>query len=74
MLPHEDVMPGPVTGRRLLMEATQANLEPIFLLYDGSGTSDSGDPAGDSGAEAGARQRRGHAPGRGRRHGQETAA
>jgi uncharacterized protein (DUF1015 family) len=24
-----------VTGRRELMEATQANLEPIFLLYDG---------------------------------------
>jgi uncharacterized protein (DUF1015 family) len=35
ILPHEDVMPGPVTGRRQLMEATQANLEPIFLLYDG---------------------------------------
>lgn len=36
VLPHEDVVPGPVTGRRQLMEATQANLEPIFLLYDGS--------------------------------------
>jgi uncharacterized protein (DUF1015 family) len=36
VLPHEDVMPGPVAGRRQLMEATQANLEPIFLLYDGS--------------------------------------
>jgi uncharacterized protein (DUF1015 family) len=36
VLPHEDVMPGPVTGRRQLMEATQANLEPIFLLYDGA--------------------------------------
>ncbi|HEY9240833.1 MAG TPA: DUF1015 domain-containing protein [Streptosporangiaceae bacterium] len=35
VLPHEDVMPGPVAGRRQLMEATQANLEPIFLLYDG---------------------------------------
>ena len=34
VLPHEDVMPGPVAGRRELMEATQANLEPIFLLYD----------------------------------------
>jgi uncharacterized protein (DUF1015 family) len=32
---HEDVMPGPVRGRRQLMEATQANLEPIFLLYEG---------------------------------------
>ena len=36
VLPHEAVMPGPVTGRRELMEAAQANLEPIFLLYDGS--------------------------------------
>ncbi len=35
VLPHEDVMPGPVLGRRQLMEATEANLEPIFLLYDG---------------------------------------
>jgi uncharacterized protein (DUF1015 family) len=33
--PHEGVAPGPVTGRRQLMEATQANLEPIFLLYQG---------------------------------------
>src|SRR6266699_6450711 len=39
VLPHEDVSPGPVAGRLALMEATQANLEPIFLLYDGhSGT------------------------------------
>jgi len=37
VLPHEDVIPGPVAGRRQLMEATGANLEPIFLLYDGSG-------------------------------------
>jgi uncharacterized protein (DUF1015 family) len=35
VLPHEDVMPGLVRGRRQLMEATEANLEPIFLLYDG---------------------------------------
>ncbi len=35
VLPHEDVMPGPVAGRRRLMEATGANLEPIFLLYEG---------------------------------------
>ena len=34
--PHENVAPGPVAGRLQLMEATQANLEPIFLLYDGS--------------------------------------
>ncbi len=37
VLPHEDVCPGPVAGRLALMEATQANLEPIFLLYDGHG-------------------------------------
>ena len=36
VLPHEDVSPGPVIGRLNLMEATQANLEPIFLLYDGA--------------------------------------
>jgi uncharacterized protein (DUF1015 family) len=36
VLPHENVLPGPVTGRRQLMEATGANLEPIFLLYDGA--------------------------------------
>jgi uncharacterized protein (DUF1015 family) len=35
VLPHEHVMPGPVRGRRQLMEATGANLEPIFLLYQG---------------------------------------
>jgi uncharacterized protein (DUF1015 family) len=35
ILPHESVMPGPVAGRRALMAATQANLEPIFLIYDG---------------------------------------
>ena len=33
--PHEGVAPGPVAGRRQLMEATRANLEPIFLLYQG---------------------------------------
>ena len=37
VLPHEDVMPGPVEGRRELMETAQANLEPIFLLYDSGG-------------------------------------
>ena len=37
MLPHEAVTPVVVTDRRRLMEATQANLEPIFLLYEGGG-------------------------------------
>ena len=35
VLPHEDVMPGPVAGLAL-MEAVRANLEPIFLMYDGA--------------------------------------
>ncbi|MBB2915169.1 uncharacterized protein (DUF1015 family) [Streptosporangium becharense] len=36
ILPHEDVMPGPVADRLALMRTTEANLEPIFLLYDGA--------------------------------------
>ncbi|MBG0832828.1 DUF1015 domain-containing protein [Planomonospora sp. ID67723] len=35
ILPHEDVMPGPVADRLALMRSTEANLEPIFLLYEG---------------------------------------
>jgi hypothetical protein len=42
VLPHEDVVPSVVTGRRELMEALRANLEPIFLLYDGDGGAASG--------------------------------
>jgi uncharacterized protein (DUF1015 family) len=41
VLPHEDVMPGPVAGRLQLMEAVRANLEPIFLLYNGATSGDS---------------------------------
>jgi uncharacterized protein (DUF1015 family) len=52
VLPHEDVIPGPVIGRRQLMEATGANLEPIFLLYDGAGEGGCEAP-GESGCEAG---------------------
>jgi len=37
ILPHEDVMPGPVADRLELMRATSANLEPILLAYDGGG-------------------------------------
>ncbi|GAA3507816.1 uncharacterized protein (DUF1015 family) [Streptosporangium album] len=37
ILPHEDVMPGPVADRLALMRTTEANLEPIFLLYEGDG-------------------------------------
>jgi len=35
VLPHEDVMPGPVADRLDLMRATRANLEPILLVYEG---------------------------------------
>ncbi|MFI6927584.1 DUF1015 family protein [Nonomuraea spiralis] len=35
ILPHEDVMPGPIADRLALMSTTEANLEPIFLLYNG---------------------------------------
>ena len=37
ILPHEDTMAGPVADRLALMTATQANLEPIYLVYDGGG-------------------------------------
>jgi uncharacterized protein (DUF1015 family) len=47
ILPHEGVMPGLVAGRRELMAATQANLEPIFLIYDGART----EPAADTATE-----------------------
>ncbi|MBA3524491.1 MAG: DUF1015 domain-containing protein [Geodermatophilaceae bacterium] len=39
ILPHEDVMPGPVADRLALVEATQANFEPIVLVHDGGGPS-----------------------------------
>ncbi|HVQ17768.1 MAG TPA: DUF1015 domain-containing protein [Actinomycetes bacterium] len=34
VLPHEDVMPGPVLDRADLMSAVNANLEPILLVHD----------------------------------------
>ena len=37
VLPHEDVLPGPVHDRLRLMLAARANLEPILLVYDGGG-------------------------------------
>ena len=37
ILPHENVMAGPVSDRLLLTEATQCNTEPIFLIYAGGG-------------------------------------
>ena len=37
VLPHEGVTPVVVADRRRLMEATGANLEPVFLVYQGGG-------------------------------------
>ncbi|HEX6876495.1 MAG TPA: DUF1015 domain-containing protein [Nocardioidaceae bacterium] len=36
ILPHEDVMPGPVEDRSVLMRTTGTNLEPILLVHEGS--------------------------------------
>lgn len=38
VLPHEHTMPGPKLDRLRLLQATQTNISPIFLMYD--------DPAG----------------------------
>ena len=48
--PHEDVMPGPVAGRRELMAAVRGNLEPILLVY--SGGADAGGHGGTAGVGA----------------------
>ena len=37
VLPHENTMAGPVADRLALMEAVAADLEPIFLVYEGGG-------------------------------------
>jgi uncharacterized protein (DUF1015 family) len=37
VLPHEDVIPAIVADRLAMMKASQANLEPILLVYDGAG-------------------------------------
>lgn len=36
ILPHEDVMPGPVDDRMVLMRTTETNLEPILLVHEGT--------------------------------------
>lgn len=36
ILPHENTMPGPLADRLALMTATQADVEAIFLVYDGA--------------------------------------
>lgn len=37
VLPHENTMAGPVADRLALTEATEGNLEPIYLVYSGGG-------------------------------------
>lgn len=37
ILPHENTMAGPVADRLAVMTATGADLEPIYLVYDGGG-------------------------------------
>lgn len=37
ILPHENTMAGPVADRLALMSATETNVEPIYLVYDGGG-------------------------------------
>jgi uncharacterized protein (DUF1015 family) len=38
ILPHEDVMEGPVDDRAVLMRTTETNLEPILLVHEGTDT------------------------------------
>ena len=52
VLPHENTMAGPVSDRLALYTAVDADLEPIFLVYDGGGAAsavvgsvDDADPA-----------------------------
>ena len=80
ILPHENTMAGPVADRLAVMTATDADLEPIYLVYDGGGAASQlvpghGRPgAGGAGHDAGRahppaldRDRPGGAPGGARR-------
>lgn len=67
ILPHEDVMPGPVADRSALMRTTQTNLEPILLVHEGThrlrvliGTASRAAPAADFGSLDGSRHRLWH--------------
>lgn len=64
ILPHERTMAGPVSDRLHLLEATRANLSPVFGVYAGAGRPaavlddlTAGPPAVDSVDEAGVRHR-----------------
>ena len=47
VLPHENTMAGPVADRLALTEATEANLEPIYLVYSGGGAASQAVASGD---------------------------
>src|SRR3712207_9310305 len=47
VLPHENTMAGPVADRLALTEATEANLEPIYLVYSGGGAASGAGAAAD---------------------------
>ena len=51
MLPHENTMAGPVSDRLSLYTAVEADLEPIFLVYDGGGAASRLVASVDDGAE-----------------------
>ena len=55
-------MAGPVADRLALMTATQANLEPIYLVYDGGGAASAGGGRGRPAAADRRRRRRPTAP------------
>lgn len=64
VLPHESTMAGPVADRLALYTAVEADLEPIFLVYDGGGAAtdavagvDAGDPLVDAVLPDGLRHR-----------------
>jgi uncharacterized protein (DUF1015 family) len=64
ILPHENTMAGPVSDRLALMTATEANVEPIYLVYDGGGAAsdlvaavDGTDPIAEASTPDGVRHR-----------------
>jgi uncharacterized protein (DUF1015 family) len=50
VLPHENTMAGPVADRLALMAATEADLEMIFLVYEGGGATSRVVTGADSGS------------------------
>ncbi|MBV9593850.1 MAG: DUF1015 domain-containing protein [Actinobacteria bacterium] len=56
ILPHENTMAGPVADRLALMAATDANLEPIYLVYEGGGAASAVVAGVDRGSEGSGRQ------------------